>query len=184
MKKFIVSLLLFSLFGGICFAAQEMPVRIDVANVPLKSSLKTKYSAYKVEFTNVSESNLKINEIKCYNKINIADPSVMENYNIKKTAICSALALPTLGLSLLFLVPDQVKTTSNTYSALNEQSKYIPINQAVYNLQNGNTLNVANAILIPGQCARYDLLVPLNEQPQLSASFQNMKTYGFINLEK
>lgn len=108
---------------------------------------------------------MKISEIKCYNKINIADPSTMEKYNTKKTAICSALALPTLGISLLFLIPDQVKMTNNMYSAMNEQSRYTPINATVNNLQNGALLNTTNNVLEPGQSVRYDILVPLNEQP-------------------
>lgn len=176
MKKLLSLILVLNFTFCSCLAVQTDAVQMDIVGVPLKSNLKTKYSAYKIEFTNTRQNSVRISEINCYNKINIADPSTMEKYNTKKTAICSALAIPTLGISLLFLIPDQVKMTNNMYSAMNEQSRYTPVNAAVYNLQNGTLLNTDKKVLEPGQSVRYDILVPLDEKPDINASFQDLKT--------
>ena len=76
-------------------------------------------------------------------------------------------------------MPDINKQNQQVSLILDEQKRYAPV--ADY-FSNNDGLVTNNETLLPGEKVRYNLLVPLNEKPQISASFQNLKTYKFINV--
>ena len=119
-----------------------------------------------------------MDHIKCYNKINVVDTSTDTKLK-KSTKWALGLCPFTLGLSCLAAMPDINKQNQQVSLILDEQKRYAPV--ADY-FSNNDGLVTNNETLLPGEKVRYNLLVPLNEKPQISASFQNLKTYKFINV--
>lgn len=178
LKKLLSIFLIFVLTTIPCFAIQEDAVWVDVKNIPLQSQLKEKYSAYYIAFYNKSGHVLKISTIQVFNKINIADTTQVCKYK-KSTIPLIALGLVTFGLTSLIAMDDVSKNASNVTQAINEAQMYTPLNE-----NTGIDLKTSMLYINNGESARFSILVPLNETPQISASFQDMTTYKFINIQK
>lgn len=178
MKKTISTFLIFVFLSIPCFAIQEDAVWVDVKNIPLQSKLKDKYSAYHIAFYNKSGHVLKISSVQVFNKINTADTAQVCKYK-KSTIPLIALGLVTLGITSLVAMEDVNKNASNVTQAINEAQMYTSTSE-----NSGIDIKINTLFINSGESTRFSILVPLNETPQISASFQDMTTYKFINIQK
>lgn len=177
MKKLLSFFIIFTFIITPSLAAQKA-VKYEARQLQLQSQLKNRYSAFEISFTNQGNDAIRVDHIKCYNKINVVDTSTDTKLK-KSTKWALGLCPFTLGLSCLAAMPDINKQNQQVSLILDEQKRFAPV--ADY-FSNNDGLATNNETLLPGEKVRYNLLVPLNEKPQISASFQNLKTYKFINV--
>lgn len=177
MKKILSILFILTFVFSPVIAAQKS-VKYEAKQLQLQSQLKNRYNAYEVSFTNQGNDAIRVDHIKCYNKINVVDTSTDTKLK-KSTKWALGLCPFTLGLSCLAAMPDINKQNQQVNLILDEQKRFAPV--ADY-FSNNDGLATNHETLLPGEKVRYNLLVPINEKPQVSATFQNLKTYKFINV--
>lgn len=181
MKKLFTTVLLTGLMSInlASFATETSPVRQTFANVPLKSPLQNKYSAYRIDYINEGQNPIRVNDIKCYNRIAVADS--YSSYTIsKKTKVCAVLALPTLGLSNLVAMPDMMKQSGGLLEAQNEARRFNAMDLTTADSLN---LKTSNEILGQGQSIQFNILVPLNEKPEMVGTFEDTVAHKYIRVE-
>jgi hypothetical protein len=150
-------------------------VQYNAKQLQLKSQLQNQYSAYEISFTNISNDPIKADAIQCLNKINV--PDISQSMKLKKgTKWAMALCPFTLGISCIGAMPE--------ISERNKQTSYLLDEQKRYTSYYGESLPVSKAEIQPGETIRYNLLVPLNEQPEITATFQNIKTNKYFNVSE
>ena len=180
MKKLLSTILCASLMSiNLACCANEAPlVKVNMTNVPLKSPLQDKYSAYRIDYINEGQNPIRVNDVKCYNRIAVAD--AYSSYKIsKKTIVCTILALPTLGISTLFAAPDILKQQGGVLTAQNEARRFNGMDYA-----GTEGLKTSNEILGQGQSLQFNILVPLSETPEMAGSFEDVTTHKYIRVEK
>lgn len=183
MKKLLTTGLCLSLLSVnlICFASETNQVKVNFTNVPLKSPLQNKYSAYRINYINEGQNPVMVNDVKCYNRVVYAN--VFNEYKTsKKTIICAILALPTLGLSNLFAAPDIMKQNTGVLEAENEAKRFNAFDLANTNNDSGN-MKTNNETLLSGQSIQFNVLVPLNETPDMTGSFEDTTTHKYIRVQ-
>lgn len=177
MKKLLSTILLASLMpiNLASFAAETAQVKINCTNVPLKSALQSKYSAYRVDYINEGQNPVRVNDVKFYNNITAVSP--YEGVQPPKhMALKALLFLPTLGVTGAMLTKDLYKRGDEATLNMNEAKRF----NAFYT-QDG--LQTHNEILGQGQSIQFNVLVPLNEKPELVGTFEDTATHKFIRVE-
>lgn len=171
MKKIIFLFSVLCLMIQPCFAQTQ--VKYEAKQLQLQSQLKSQYAAYEVSFKNISNNPVKADSIKCLNMVSI--PDLSQNMQLKKgTKWALALCPFTLGLSCIGAMPEINERNKQTSYLLNEQQRFTKYY--------GDSLPVSKAELQPGEVIRYNILVPLNEAPQIDAVFQDIKAKKYFNV--
>ena len=161
------------------FATETSQVKVNCTNVPLKSPLQDKYSAYRIDYINEGQNIIRVNDVKCYNRVAVAD--YFSSYTIsKKTKICALLALPTLGLSNLIAAPDMMKQSGGLMASQNEARRFNAMELTATDCTN---LKTSNEILGQGQSIQFNVLVPLNEKPEVVGTFESLNNHQYIRVE-
>lgn len=187
MKKILFAILFVGLlvFNYPSVATEANSVKLNLINVPLKSPLQNNYSAYRVEFVNNGQNPVRVNDVNFYNRVIMAD--VFGSYKLKKSTVaCTLLSLPTLGLSNLFAFPDVMKNNTDILSAQNEARRFNAYEIMPYNPMNPTTntpLTAKNEILTQGQSVQYNILVPLNENPQVAGTFFDTVSNQYVRVQ-
>jgi hypothetical protein len=179
MKKILSAVLLTSLMSVnlASFAANAEPIKVNVTNVALKSSLQDKYSAYRIDYINEGQNPVRVNDVKCYNRVSVADVST--NYKLKKSTMAGILLAPlTLGVSALAVMPSVQKENSKSLSTINECKRFNGMDYA-----GTEGLKTNNEILGAGQSIQFNVLVPLNETPEAVATLEDITTHKYIRVE-
>ena len=155
MKKMFTAIVCASLLSInlTCFAA-EQPVRMNCTNVPLGTTLQSKYSAYRIDYINDGQNPVRINDVKCYNRIASADYFSGRPMMTKKTKVCMLLAIPTLGLSNLVAMPDVLNNNTGILAAQNEARRFKALDLAALD---STTLKTSNEILGRGQSIQFNV---------------------------
>lgn len=182
MKKLFTTVLCLGLMSVnlASFADEASAVKLNCTNVELKSSLKNKYAAYRIECFNTGKNPVRVSDVKCYNKVAMAD--YYSDFRItKKTMVCSLLALPTLGLSNFIGAPDALRTSGNLMQAQNEAKRFNALD--VTGTNSGNNLPTSNEVLVQGQSVEFNVLVPLNESPDVSANLEDTVSHQYIRVQ-
>lgn len=162
------------------YATEISPVKINCTNVPLKTTLNVKYSAYRIDYINEGQNPVRVNDVKCYNRVPIADYFSGEYKMTKKTKICYLLALPTLGLSSLVAMPDIMKNSTGALASQNEARRF---NAFDLTANESTNLKTSNEILGQGQSLQFNVLVPLNEKPEIVGTFEDTVAHKYIRVE-
>lgn len=180
MKKQFTTILLAGLMSiNLASFAAEQTVKMNITNVPLTTALNVKYSAYRIDYINEGQNPVRVNDVKCYNRVPIADYSA--GYTVtKKTKVCMLLALPTLGLSNLVAMPDMMKSSTGLLASQNEARRFNAFDMSATESTN---LKTSNEILGQGQSMQFNVLVPLNEKPEAIGQFQDITTNKYIRVE-
>lgn len=161
------------------FATETSQIKVNFTNVPLKSPLQNKYSAYRVNYINEGQNPVRVNDVKCYNRIATAD--AYSDYKMtKKTKVCTLLAIPTLGLSNIVAMPDIMKQSGGLLEAQNEAKRF---NAMDLTATDSTSIKTSNEILGSGQSIQFNILVPLNETPEMAGNFEDTATHKYIRVE-
>lgn len=101
-----------------------------------------------------------------------------ENRLTTKEKLGVIFAIPTLGLTLYPLYNKTFKNLRETSEAQEEAKRY----NASDTLQT-NILPITYPVLESGQNARYEILVPLNEKPDIGVTFVDMPNHKFMRVQ-
>ena len=93
MKKSLSTLLCLGLLSSnlACFAGETAQVKMNCTNVPLQTTLSVNYSAYRIDYINEGQNPVRVNDVRCYNRIPMADYFTGGYKLTKKTKICLTL---------------------------------------------------------------------------------------------
>ena len=162
------------------FASETAQVKMNCTNVPLQTTLNVKYSAYRIDYVNEGQNPVRVNDVKCYNRVPIAE-YFSEGYKLtKKTKICMLLALPTLGISNFFAMPDIMKNNTGALASQNEARRF---NAFDLTATDSTNLKTSNEILGQGQSMQFNVLVPLDAKPEIVGTFQDVVNNKYIRVE-
>lgn len=184
MRKIVLSLLCASILSTnlITFASEQSPIRLSINNVPLKSPLQSKYSAYRIDYINESMNPVRVNDVRCYNRVAMADMSDASVKLNKHDVMMFALSPLTLGITGLIAGSKATKQSYQIYPAMNEAKQFNAMDYT--GLDTGNALRTSNEILAQGQSLQFNILVPINETPNIIGNFEDTNTHKYIRIEK
>jgi len=181
MKKLLSTMLCMGLLSinltGL--ATETAQVKIDCTNVPLKSALQSKYSAYRVDYINEGQNPVRVNDVKCYNRVAVAD--VYSSYKIKTPSVGEFfLGLVTLGLTT---IPSNIASIKESGKILDAQNEARRFNAFDLTATESINLKTSNEILGQGQNAQFNILVPLNETPEVVGTFEELVSHKYIRVQ-
>lgn len=173
MKKLLSTMLCVGLLSInlACLAETANQVKLTCTNIPLKSTLQNKYSAYRIEYFNEGQTPIMVNNVKCYNRVAIAD-AYGGSYG-KSPFRTLLLSFVTLGLST-------IPTNMAVLDAQNEARRY---NALDYTGASGSNVSTVNEVLPQGQSVQFNLLVPLNETPEVVGTFEELVSHKYIRVQ-
>lgn len=185
MKKLFTTVLCTSLMSInlASFATETSQVKIYLNNVPLKTSLQTKYSAYQVEYLNEGQNPVRVNNISCCNKISIADTSGAMYSPKKKDSVMFALSPLTLGITGLVAGSKGMGQSMQIMPTIDEAKRFNAYDISGVGNNDSSSLKTNNEILSQGQSLHYSVLVPINDKPQMAGSFEDTVTHKYIRVE-
>lgn len=181
MKKLIstilcVGLLSINLAG---FAAETSPVKLNIVNTPLQSVLQNKYAAYRIDFINEGVNPLRVVSTACYNRVVKPDITGDTMKLTKNDKILLMLSPLTLGITGMVYGWKTLGKTNNYSSALLEAhtlDTYINIGTAAKDIGRYE-------IIGSGGITQLNVLVPVNEKPQVTGNFEDIITHQYIKVE-
>lgn len=182
MKKLFSVILCVSLasFNFMCFAAETPPIKVSITSIPLQSALDKKYSAYRVDYINEGQNAVRINSAKCYNRVAYADTYGLVKRVNKTTKLCTLLFIPTLGLSSFVMMGNIMKGNEVILTAQSEARRF---NALDLTSPDSSCLKTSNEILGQGQDIQFNVLVPLNETPEMVGNFEDTVSHKYIRVE-
>ncbi len=172
MKTILFSTIILSmLFQPVFAAVQQTASGVEVSS----EMLKTKYDGYCINFTNTGKNPVKISNIEANNLTNNVNQVLVSEatQKIKKNNKYGYMGLFTLGITTL------VGSSKNS-AVLKEQKAALA--EAATFTSNFETLK--SEIIMPNDTKTIRILVPLNEEPNISAIFQDTKTNEYIKAVK
>lgn len=184
MKKLFSTILCVSLMSinSMCLASDTAKVKLNLTNVPLQSALQNKYSAYRIEYFNEGQNPVRVNDVKCYNKIAIVDMSDATVKLKKHDIMMFALSPLTLGITGMVAGTKATKQSFQLCPAMDEAKRFNAMDYT--NLgADGSRLQTQNEILSQGQSIQFNVLVPINDKPQVVGAFEDTVTHQYIRVE-
>ena len=186
MKKLLSTAICFSLLSInlASFAAeskmqpQAQPVKLNLVSVPLQSTLQNKYAAYRIDYINEGQNPLRIVSTVCYNKITKPDTTgdaLKYSKSDKKLLMLSPF---TFGITGMMYSWKKLGNMSDMGPAMMEAQSFDAYGTPVATKDLGRY-----EIMGSGGVTQLKVLVPINEQPQVTGTFEDIVTHQYVKVQ-